>query len=89
MSLIKLAITKHRLVEIIQWMSGSDDFATEGKARKGFLKLIKPILTKNANEASKLVENPKDPRALPMTERQKPQLRVKPNKTVLNWGMKK
>lgn len=38
---------------------------------------------------SELAENPKDPRLLPMTERQKPQPRVKPNKTVLNWGMKK
>lgn len=46
-------------------------------------------LIKLALEASSLVENPKDPRQLPTTERHKPQLRVKPNKTVLNWGMKK
>ena len=39
---------------------------------------------------SEITEDPKDPRELPMTERQKPQpSRVKPNKTVLNWGMKK
>jgi hypothetical protein len=46
-------------------------------------------LIKLALETSVLSEDPKDPRLLPMTERQKPQLRVKPNKTVLNWGMKK
>lgn len=40
--------------------------------------------------ASQLVQDPKDSRLLPMTERQNPQpARIKPNKTVLNWGMKK
>jgi hypothetical protein len=39
--------------------------------------------------ASEITQDPKDPRMLAMTERQKPQPRVKPNKTVLNWGMKK
>lgn len=39
--------------------------------------------------ASALVEDIKDPRLLPTTERQKPQVRIKPNKTILNWGMKK
>ena len=39
--------------------------------------------------AGELAQDPKDPRQLPMTERRKPQARVKPNKTVLNWGMKK
>jgi hypothetical protein len=38
--------------------------------------------------ASELVQNTKDPRLLPTTVREKPQLRVKPNKTILNWGMK-
>jgi hypothetical protein len=88
MSLIKLAITKAKLLEIIQWMSGSNDFAPGGKARKGFNKMVKRTLEKQSSETSPIVENPKDPRQLPMTERQKPQLRVKPNKTVLNWGMK-
>jgi hypothetical protein len=39
--------------------------------------------------ASNLFENPKDPRLLPMTERLKPEMTKKPNKTVMNWGMKK
>lgn len=40
--------------------------------------------------AGQLAQDPKDPRQLPMTERKAPQpTRVKPNKTVLNWGMKK
>jgi hypothetical protein len=39
--------------------------------------------------ASEITQDLKDPRQLPMTERHKPQPRVKPNKTVLNWGMKK
>ena len=38
---------------------------------------------------NELYEDAKDPRLLPTTERRKPQVRVKPNKTVLNWGMKK
>lgn len=46
-------------------------------------------LIKLALETSVLAQDPKDPRLLPSTERHKPQQRVKPNKTVLNWGMKK
>ena len=45
-------------------------------------------LIKLCLEASTISEDPKDPRLLPMTERQKPQIRVKPNKNVLNWGIK-
>ena len=45
-------------------------------------------LIKLAIETSPLVENDKDPRLLPTTIRQKPQLRKKPNKTILNWGLK-
>jgi hypothetical protein len=88
MSLVKLATSKKKMLEAIRWMSAADDFSIDGKARKGFNKLVKPILEKNA-VASELVQNNTDPRLLPTTERQKPQLRVKPNKTVLNWGMKK
>ena len=39
--------------------------------------------------ASAIVQDPRDPRMLAATERRKPQPRVKPNKTILNWGMKK
>lgn len=40
--------------------------------------------------ANALAQDAADPRQLPMTERKIPQPnRVKPNKTVLNWGMKK
>lgn len=49
--------------------------------------LIKLAL--NPPGVSETVEDPKDPRLLPTTERRNPQNRVKPNKTVLNWGMKK
>ena len=46
-------------------------------------------LIKLCLETAPLVQDKKDPRLLPLTERQKPQYtRVKPNKTVLNWGMK-
>lgn len=45
-------------------------------------------LIKLSLETSPLVQNPKDPRQLPTTERVKPQVRMKPNKTMLNWGMK-
>ena len=45
-------------------------------------------LIKLALETSPLVENDKDPRLLPTTVRQKPQLRKKPNKTTMNFGMK-
>ena len=45
-------------------------------------------LIKLALETSPLVENDKDPRLLPTTVRQKPQLRKKPNKTIMNFGMK-
>ena len=40
--------------------------------------------------ASALVEDPRDPRLLPTTERKKPLPNKKtPNKTILDWGMKK
>jgi len=39
---------------------------------------------------TELFEDPKkDPRMLVATERQKPQMRIKPNKAILDWGMKK
>jgi hypothetical protein len=45
-------------------------------------------LIKLALETSPLVESDKDLRLLPDTVRQKPQLRIKPNKAIMNWGMK-
>ena len=33
-----------KLEEALIWCSGSDDFAVGGKARKGWLKLCKPLL---------------------------------------------
>jgi len=45
-------------------------------------------IIKLALETSPLVENDKDPRLLPDTVRQKPQLRTKPNKAIMNWGLK-
>lgn len=89
MSLIKVAVSKEKMLEAIQWMSGSSDFAPDGKARIGYLKLVQPILLEKKAIVSELAENSKDPRQLPLTERIKPQIRLKPNKTVLNWGMKK
>ncbi len=32
------------LVEALEWCSGSADFAPEGKARKGWVKLCQPLL---------------------------------------------
>jgi hypothetical protein len=46
-------------------------------------------LIKLALEVSTIAQNDQDPRLLPATQRQKPQMRTKPNKTILNWGMKK
>ena len=47
-------------------------------------------LIKLALMTSEISEDPKDPRLLAATERQKPQpSRVKPNKAILKWGMKK
>ena len=34
----------HVAMDAIQWMSGSDDFAIEGKAREGFVKMVLPLL---------------------------------------------
>ena len=36
----------HELADAVFWMTGSDDFNPGGKARKGFEKLVQPILTK-------------------------------------------
>ena len=44
MSIVKLAASKAKMENAIQWMSGSADFAPNGIARKGFIKLVKPIL---------------------------------------------
>ena len=44
-------------------------------------------LIKLCMETSVLSADPKDPRLLPMTERQKPQIRKKPNVDVMNMGM--
>jgi len=46
-------------------------------------------LVKLCMVVSEISEDPKDPRLLPATERQKPQMRIKPNKAILDWGMKK
>ena len=35
-----------KLVEALQWCSGSSDFAPGGKARKGWLKICAPLLKK-------------------------------------------
>lgn len=46
-------------------------------------------LIKLCLEVSTISEDPKDPRLLPMTQRESPKPnKVKPNKNVLNWGMK-
>jgi len=34
-------------------MSGSDDFSPTGKARKGFLKIVKPLLEEEKNVSNK------------------------------------
>lgn len=35
---------RERMAEALIWCSGSEDFAPEGKARAGWLKLCKPLL---------------------------------------------
>jgi len=34
------------LEDALIWCSGSGDFAPEGKARKGFLKIVRPLLSR-------------------------------------------
>jgi hypothetical protein len=36
--------TEERMREALIWMSGSEDFAPEGKAREGFEKIVLPLL---------------------------------------------
>jgi hypothetical protein len=35
----------NELKEALIWCSGSDDFSLKGKARKGWEKIVKPLLT--------------------------------------------
>lgn len=44
--LAKLEKEIEKLKEALIWCSGSDDFQEEGKARKGWLKICKPLLNK-------------------------------------------
>lgn len=44
-------------------------------------------IIKVAVAESSLFQDPKDPRLLPLTERHNPQMRLRANKSVLNFGL--
>ena len=49
--------TAERAIEALIWASGSDDFAPNGKAREGWLKIAQPIIDERLSNSLPSLNN--------------------------------